>query len=200
VSGVWPWGVDRRAPSVHCPMRPANPPDWQVGFRVLSRRVHTSGYASRFTDRADVAKIQVLPDIAWYCLIRIEVPKPLTVFGNQDPCTESTKPSNGPGNFTRPLNGFFYDPCSGGDDGIRTRDGGFADPCLTTWLRRHMRHQPPVTNLQPGTSMGLSELTAGSWRLMVRQSGRWDSNPRPLPWQGSVLPLNYTRKRTGRIP
>jgi hypothetical protein len=24
-------------------------------------------------------------------------------------------------------------------------------------------------------------------------SGRWDSNPRPSPWQGDVLPLNYTR-------
>ncbi len=24
-----------------------------------------------------------------------------------------------------------------GDDGIRTRDEGFADPCLTTWPRRH---------------------------------------------------------------
>jgi hypothetical protein len=24
-------------------------------------------------------------------------------------------------------------------------------------------------------------------------SGRWDSNPRHLPWQGSILPLNYTR-------
>ena len=26
-----------------------------------------------------------------------------------------------------------------GDDGIRTRDKGFADLCLTTWLRRHDR-------------------------------------------------------------
>lgn len=25
------------------------------------------------------------------------------------------------------------------------------------------------------------------------QSGRWDSNPRPSPWQGDVLPLNYAR-------
>jgi hypothetical protein len=24
-------------------------------------------------------------------------------------------------------------------------------------------------------------------------SGRWDSNPRPTPWQGVVLPLNYAR-------
>ena len=26
------------------------------------------------------------------------------------------------------------------------------------------------------------------------QSGRWDSNPRPSPWQGDVLPLNHARK------
>ena len=25
------------------------------------------------------------------------------------------------------------------------------------------------------------------------ESGRWDSNPRPSPWQGDVLPLNYAR-------
>ncbi len=25
-------------------------------------------------------------------------------------------------------------------------------------------------------------------------SGRWDSNPRPSPWQGDVLPLNHARK------
>ncbi len=26
------------------------------------------------------------------------------------------------------------------------------------------------------------------------QSGRWDSNPRPSPWQGDVLPLNHARR------
>src|SRR3990172_7917755 len=36
----------------------------------------------------------------------------------------------------------------GGDDRIRTGDGGFADPCLTTWLRRpetacFLRTSPP---------------------------------------------------------
>src|SRR5574339_543228 len=25
------------------------------------------------------------------------------------------------------------------------------------------------------------------------RSGRWDSNPRPSPWQGDVLPLYYAR-------
>ena len=34
-------------------------------------------------------------------------------------------------------------------------------------------------------------------RLMAQSreswSGRWDSNPRPQPWQGCALPLSYTR-------
>ena len=34
--------------------------------------------------------------------------------------------------------------------------------------------------------------------LLKMQSGRWDSNPRPSPWQGDVLPLNYTRIERGR--
>ena len=29
------------------------------------------------------------------------------------------------------------------------------------------------------------------------QSGRWDSNPRPSPWQGDVLPLYYARRWPG---
>ena len=28
----------------------------------------------------------------------------------------------------------------------------------------------------------------------VQKSGRWDSNPRRSPWEGDILPLNYTRK------
>lgn len=30
-------------------------------------------------------------------------------------------------------------------------------------------------------------------RLQNFLSGRWDSNPRPSPWQGDVLPLYYAR-------
>jgi hypothetical protein len=29
--------------------------------------------------------------------------------------------------------------------------------------------------------------------ILNLESGRWDSNPRPSPWQGDVLPLNYAR-------
>ncbi len=31
------------------------------------------------------------------------------------------------------------------------------------------------------------------------ESGRGDSNPRPSPWQGDVLPLNYTRTRRSTV-
>jgi hypothetical protein len=30
-------------------------------------------------------------------------------------------------------------------------------------------------------------------QYFVLLSGRWDSNPRPSPWQGDVLPLYYAR-------
>ena len=53
--------------------------------------------------------------------------------------------------------------------GFEPVDKGFADLCLTTWLCRHI----------------------------IIWSGRRDSNPRPPPWQGGVLPLNYFRKMAG---
>ncbi len=62
----------------------------------------------------------------------------------------------------------------GGAARIRTGDGGFADLCLTTWLRR----QPEVGALVQG---------GGDW------SGKRDSNPRLRPWQGRTLPLSYSR-------
>ena len=30
--------------------------------------------------------------------------------------------------------------------------------------------------------------------ILNHLSGRWDSNPRPSPWQGDVLPLYYARR------
>ena len=47
------------------------------------------------------------------------------------------------------------------------RIGVLQTPALTSWLRRH--------------------------NYQIYWSGRRDSNPRPLPWQGSILPLNYFR-------
>ena len=48
--------------------------------------------------------------------------------------------------------------------GFEPENGGFADPCLASWLRR-----------------------LDFW------SGRRDLNPRPSPWQGDALPLSYSR-------
>ncbi len=56
--------------------------------------------------------------------------------------------------------------------GFEPLNKGFADPCLTTWRRRHLENK----------------------------SGRWDSNPRPSPWQGDVLPLYYARKVLATLP
>jgi hypothetical protein len=39
---------------------------------------------------------------------------------------------------------------------------------------------------------GFADLCLTTW-LCRRWSGRRDSNPRPPPWQGGVLPLNYFR-------
>jgi hypothetical protein len=39
---------------------------------------------------------------------------------------------------------------AGGDDRIRTGDGGFADPCLTTWPRRPIKGaEEEVRTLDP---------------------------------------------------
>ncbi len=66
---------------------------------------------------------------------------------------------------------------------------GFADLCLTTWLCR------PLTSI---IALFLKRSKEIKW------SGRRDLNPRPPPWQGGVLPLNYfrsdgaeTQNRTG---
>ena len=57
---------------------------------------------------------------------------------------------------------------TGGRGGNRTRDGGFADLCLTTW--------PPCRHNEKGPGGPLS------W------SGKPGSNRRPQPWQGCALP------------
>ena len=57
----------------------------------------------------------------------------------------------------------------GGTTQTRTGDKGFADPSLTTWRWCHV------------------------W------SGRRDSDPRYLPWQGSALPLSHSRIRVDKI-
>jgi hypothetical protein len=67
--------------------------------------------------------------------------------------------------------------------GFEPENGGFADLCLTTWLRR------PVGNDR------LSRLTRKEW-----WSGKRDSNPRLRPWQGRTLPLSYSRSTRITVP
>ncbi len=56
--------------------------------------------------------------------------------------------------------------------GFEPGNQGFADPCLTTWLCRHIRNQEQK-DLAPDSLL---------W------SGRRGSNPLPPPWQGGALP------------
>jgi hypothetical protein len=67
--------------------------------------------------------------------------------------------------------------------GIEPMDKGFADLCLTTWLRRPVCQTKgedlPLIRLRPSP--------LNSW------SGRRDLNPRLRPWQGRTLPLSYSR-------
>ena len=105
----------------------------------------------------------------------------------------------------------------GGDDRIRTGDGGFADPCLTTWLRRPKiaspastrswcrggdlnpyarRHGPlktaclPVPPPRPKSNRQAGD--ARSEMLSPTADTRWqewrDSNPRPAVLETAALP------------
>ena len=68
----------------------------------------------------------------------------------------------------------------GGGTQIRTGDKGFAVLCLTTWLCRPMRSRGGLESVRRAGR-------GGFW------SGKRDLNPRHLPWQGSALPLSYSR-------
>ena len=52
----------------------------------------------------------------------------------------------------------------------------------------------------PGFEPGVKVLQTSALPLgyaALIESGRRDSNPRPPPWQGGVLPLNYFRSLAG---
>src|SRR5262249_53981579 len=51
------------------------------------------------------------------------------------------------------------------------------------WLWRTTQRWPEQTGFASNHSFGGEDF----W------SGRWDSNPRPQPWQGCALPLSYAR-------
>ena len=78
-------------------------------------------------------------------------------------------------NSTTPARVFGVEAAPGFEPGNK----GFAVPGLTTWLCRHV-HLLTTLHMQIVYSFSF-------W------SGRRDSNPRPPPWQGGVLPLNYFR-------
>src|SRR5438445_12995062 len=77
--------------------------------------------------------------------------------------------------------------------GIEPMNKGFADLCLTTWLRRLLKRsrQLAVGRRQSKTSYCQRPTcklpTPGDW------SGRRDLNSRLRPWQGRALPLSYSR-------
>jgi hypothetical protein len=108
-----------------------------------------------------------------------------------------------PSDESRPLAGPALTCAGGGDDGIRTRDRGFADLCLATWLRRPCSRlpqrrlaaprgfEPRFTDPKSGV-LPLDEGASGPTTVYGVErrewSGRRDSNPRPSPWQGDALP------------
>ena len=74
--------------------------------------------------------------------------------------------------------------------GFEPPNEGFADPCLTTWRRRRWGGVSCYAN---GVWLGAQRTSKPLAIRHFHLSGRWDSNPRPSPWQGDVLPLNHAR-------
>src|SRR3990172_7621533 len=70
--------------------------------------------------------------------------------------------------------------------GFEPPNEGFADPCLTTWRRRRL------ADSRWQIASGSCHKPSAICHLL--ESGRWDSNPRPSPWQGDVLPQNHARR------
>ena len=68
--------------------------------------------------------------------------------------------------------------------------GDVAASLIKTWLAA-MAHSEPF---QPAVCCASAVITLEMYTVKVYQSGRWDSNPRPSPWQGDVLPLYYARE------
>ena len=60
--------------------------------------------------------------------------------------------------------------------------------CSGTWIWPHSCSSAECRGLF------LRRLSIPAYAIHHDQSGRWDSNPRPSPWQGDVLPLNHARK------
>src|SRR5919206_1591814 len=72
--------------------------------------------------------------------------------------------------------------------GIEPTNKGFADLCLTTWLRRRKAGMKDEGGRMKGSVFILHPSA-----FILNGSGRRDLNPRLRPWQGRTLPLSYSR-------
>ncbi len=61
---------------------------------------------------------------------------------------------------------------------------------------RHIMLEAPV-GIEPTIKELQSSALPLGYGAKSHWSGRRDSNPRPRPWQGRILPLNYFRKMAG---
>ena len=100
-----------------------------------------------------------------------------------------------------------------GDDGIRTRDKGFADPCLTTWRRRQKRTAGtmPADSLERATGFepvafslarrrSTTEPRPRTCCLHVKKDNQCqdpDLNWGHLHFQCSALPTELSRRDKG---
>ncbi len=72
---------------------------------------------------------------------------------------------------------------------------GFADLCLTTWLRRRIgsiKDEGGKMKQHLLESLIAFVLHPPAF-ILISWSGRRDLNSRPSPWQGDALPLSYSR-------
>ena len=66
------------------------------------------------------------------------------------------------------------------------------DQAIMSRLRSPLRHGPGKFHHE-GHEVTKTSLCSYVSFVVLRKSGRWDSNPRYLAWRASVLPLNYAR-------
>jgi hypothetical protein len=78
--------------------------------------------------------------------------------------------------------------------GIEPTHKGFADLSLTTWVPRLETY---ILLIRAQKQRALGEKFIATWREFW--SGRPGSNRRHLPWQGSTLPLSYSRSTVASI-
>ena len=126
---------------------------------------------------------------------REESPRPLTVFTSHAPATESRKTHKGLLDSRRPLHHLSRCPLSRRRRwDLNPRMGVLQTPALPLGYVAKRSCQLSALSGQPEPPASQVRLRADSCGLTASESGRWDSNPRPSPWQGDVLPLNYTRR------